>query len=228
MSETYVTVQGWVGSEPQFKEVGGRTPTATFRVGSTPRWQQPDGAWTDRPTTWFNVECWRALAQNTFESIHVGQPVIVSGRLRTREWTTDTGELRSRVVLDAVSVGHDLSRGTTVFTKSAPRTEAPWPDHLRQDPMSTPDPLTDPRDADTLTAPTNTAPTGRADAASASAPSPGSASTIPATTVAASAGAHAADAAAHSEPGLGAPYPPDEFTTTTLPLTPTTQEAEAA
>jgi len=191
MSETYVTVQGWVGSEPQFKEVGGRTPTATFRVGSTPRWQQPDGAWTDRPTTWFNVECWRALAQNTFESIHVGQPVIVSGRLRTREWTTDTGELRSRVVLDAVSVGHDLSRGTTVFTKSAPRTEAPWPDHLRQDPSDSA-----PSDADKVAAST-----GRADAA--------------ATT-------------STSEPGLGAPYPPDEFTTTTLPLTPTTQEAEAA
>ncbi|MET7280002.1 single-stranded DNA-binding protein [Kribbella sp. NPDC005582] len=245
MSETYVTVQGWVGSEPQFKEVGGRTPTATFRVGSTPRWQQPDGAWTDRPTTWFNVECWRTLAQNTFESIHVGQPVIVTGRLRTREWTTDAGELRSRVVLDAVSVGHDLSRGTTVFTKSAPRAEAPWPDQLRHDTSDSA-----PSDANKVAASTGARFTGEAStdatstggpdtlAASAGgantvaafpgAPSTGAADTVAALPGAASAGAAAAGAASTSEPGLGAPYPPDEFTTTTLPLTPTTREAEAA
>ena len=32
-----------------------------------------------------------------------------------------TGEKRSRTVLDAYSIGHDLSRGTTVFRKSPPR-----------------------------------------------------------------------------------------------------------
>ncbi|MFK4086594.1 single-stranded DNA-binding protein [Kribbella sp. NPDC020789] len=242
MSETYVTVQGWVGSEPQFKEVGGRTPQATFRIGSTPRRQQADGGWTDRPTTWFNVECWRTLAQNTFESVHIGQPVIVTGRLRTREWTTDAGEQRSRVVLDALSVGHDLSRGTTVFTKSSPRTEAPWPDHPRHDtPDSAPDTLAPsthaaaphnadplapsthaatPRNADLLAPSTGTAAPRNADTA---APSTGTAVPGDAAPVAAPGGAAAA-----SEPGLGAPYPPDEFTATTLPLTPTTREAEAA
>ncbi|TDD60955.1 single-stranded DNA-binding protein [Kribbella antibiotica] len=175
MSETYVTVQGWVGSKPQFREVGGRTPQVTFRIGSTPRYFQADQGWVDRPTTWFNVECWRGLAQNTFESVHVGQPVIITGRLRTYEWTTDDGERRSKVVLEALSVGHDLSRGTTIFTKSAPRAEAAWPD-------------------------TPTA-----------APAP-------------------ADSSSHSlpDPDLVAPFPPDEFAATSLPLTPTTREAEAA
>ncbi|MFB6718838.1 single-stranded DNA-binding protein [Kribbella sp. NPDC056345] len=177
--ETYLTVQGWVGSKPQFKEVGGRTPQVTFRIGSTPRQFHAERGWLDRPTTWFNVECWRALAQNTFESVQVGQPVIVTGRLRTHEWSTEAGEQRSKVVLDAISVGHDLSKGTTIFTKSAPRSDSGWTDQLRQD----------------ISAATDTV---------------------------------AAGAAAASEPGLGAPYPPDEFTTTTLPLTPTTREAEAA
>lgn len=178
--ETYLTVQGWVGSKPQFKEVGGRTPQVTFRIGSTPRQFNADRGWSDRPTTWFNVECWRGLAQNTFESVDIGQPIIVTGRLRTQEWTTEAGEQRSKVVLDAISVGHDLSKGTTTFTKSAPRSGSAWPDQLRQDTSaSTSDP-------------------------------------------------HNADPAATSEPGLGVPYPPDEFTTTPLPLTPTTREAEAA
>jgi single-strand DNA-binding protein len=125
LSETYVTVQGWIGSEPDFREVGGQTPRATFRMGSTPRqFDRSTGMYVDKPTTWFTVECWRALAQNAFDSVHVGQPVLVTGRLRTHEWTDDAGESRSRVVLEAFSLGHDLSRGTTTFTKNPPRSAA--------------------------------------------------------------------------------------------------------
>ncbi|GAA1704545.1 hypothetical protein GCM10009745_60090 [Kribbella yunnanensis] len=209
MSETYVTVQGWVGSEPQFKEVGGRTPQASFRIGSTPRHFQPERGWSDRPTTWFNVECWRALAQNTFESVHVGQPVIVTGRLRTYEWTTDAGEQRSRVVLDALSVGHDLSRGTTTFTKSAPRTEVVWPDPN----ALSPDPVAD-RAAATSgdPHPATATPNTPAHAASAATPTANPAAPEPSLL----------------DPDLVAPYPPDEFPAKPLPLTPTTREAEAA
>jgi single-strand DNA-binding protein len=125
LSETYVTVQGWVGSEPDFKEIGGQTARATFRIGSTPRtFDRNTGLFVDKPTTWFTVECWRALAQNAFDSVHVGQPVLVTGRLRTHEWTDDAGEPRSRVVLEAFSLGHDLTRGTTTFTKSSPRSSS--------------------------------------------------------------------------------------------------------
>lgn len=122
LGETYVTVQGWVGSDLDFKEIGGQTARATFRLGSTPRqFDRTLGTYVDKPTTWFTVECWRALAQNAFDSVHVGQPVIVTGRLRTHEWTDDAGESRSRVVLEAFSLGHDLTRGTTSFTKNPPR-----------------------------------------------------------------------------------------------------------
>ncbi|MGW1344699.1 single-stranded DNA-binding protein [Kribbella sp. NPDC002412] len=120
--ETYVTVQGWVGSDLDFKEIGGQTARATFRLGSTPRtFDRNLGTYVDKPTTWYTVECWRALAQNAYESVHVGQPILVTGRLRTHEWTDDAGETRSRVILEAFSLGHDLNRGTTTFTKTPPR-----------------------------------------------------------------------------------------------------------
>lgn len=121
LGETYVTVLGWIGSDPEFKEVGQR-PHAAFRLGSTPRqYDRTLQTYVDKPTTWFSVECWRGLAQNAFESLRIGQPVIVTGRLRTHTWTDDTGETRSRVVLEAFSVGHDLTRGTTTFTKNPAR-----------------------------------------------------------------------------------------------------------
>src|SRR5205823_4180710 len=66
----------------------------------------------------------RTLARNAFESIGLGHPVIVTGRLRTHEWTDESGEQRSRVILEAFSLGHDLNRGTARFTKNAPRSES--------------------------------------------------------------------------------------------------------
>jgi single-strand DNA-binding protein len=134
LGETYVTVLGWVGSAPDFKEVA-QTPHATFRMGSTPRqFDRTLGRYVDKPTTWFSVECWRGLAQNAFESVRIGQPVIVTGRLRTHEWTDDAGEQHSRVVLEAFSLGHDLTRGTTTFSKNPPRadslTPTPVPDPI--------------------------------------------------------------------------------------------------
>jgi single-strand DNA-binding protein len=124
IGDTYVTVQGWVGSGPDFKEVG-RQPHVTFRIGSTPRqFDKTSQRLVDKPTTWFTVDCWRILAQNAFDSIRTGQPVIVTGRLRTHEWTNEAGEQISKVILEAFSIGHDLSRGTATFTKNPPRAEA--------------------------------------------------------------------------------------------------------
>jgi single-strand DNA-binding protein len=121
LGDTHVTVQGWVGSKPDFKEIGGKVAHVSFRIGSTPRqFDRGSNMFVDKPTTWFSVECWRHLAQNAFESVHLGQPILVSGRLRTHEWTDESGTQRSRVVLEAFSLGHDLNRGTTTFTKAAP------------------------------------------------------------------------------------------------------------
>jgi single-strand DNA-binding protein len=43
--------------------------------------------------------------------------VIVSGKLRTREWTTEQGERRSVVELEANAVGPDLARCTATVRK---------------------------------------------------------------------------------------------------------------
>ena len=182
LSETYVTVQGWVGSDPDFKEIGGQVPHATFRIGSTPRqFDRALNTYVDKPTTWFSVECWRSLAQNAFESVRVGQPVIVTGRLRTHEWTDDAGESRSRVVLEAFSVGHDLTRGTTTFTRASARSATAG---SASEPASVPAVGSD----------------GEPASVPASAPAEASAS----------------------------PYPADEYSVTTLPLTADSQAPESA
>lgn len=118
MNETIVTVQGYVGTVPESREVGD-TEVTSFRVASTPRtFSQKDG-WADRETNWYTVNAWRGLARHCMSSLHQGEPVIVHGRLRTQVWQDSSGANRTTMVIEATSVGHDLTRGTSAFLKDS-------------------------------------------------------------------------------------------------------------
>ncbi len=56
-------------------------------------------------------------------SLRRGDPVLVGGRLRTNVWTKD-GIEHERLVLEATSVGHDLTWGTSAFRRVS-RTTVP-------------------------------------------------------------------------------------------------------
>jgi single-strand DNA-binding protein len=49
--------------------------------------------------------------------VRKGDPVIVIGRLRTQVWVKDAVQ-QERTVLEALTIGHDLSRGTSAFNRS--------------------------------------------------------------------------------------------------------------
>lgn len=115
MNETYVTVIGNVATEVSYGETGGGVPMASFRLACTERrYDRQRECWVDGETQWVTVTAWRALAVNLIGSLGKGEPVLVSGRLRVREWAEGEAK-RSRVEIDARSVGHDLTRGTTAF-----------------------------------------------------------------------------------------------------------------
>jgi single-strand DNA-binding protein len=119
MNETYVTVQGWLGNDVELRQAG-ETPVATFRVASTPRyWSRRDRGWTDGDTTWFTVNAWRSLGEHCAASLRRADPVVVHGRLTTQVWKDQDDRERVTLVVEAVSVGHDLSRGTSAFTRAA-------------------------------------------------------------------------------------------------------------
>lgn len=128
MTETVLTVVGHVGTDVDHRKVGESTDLSTFRLATTPRrWDRDQKAYVDGTTTWFTVQCWRHLAVHVRDSVRRGDPVVVVGRLKTEEWTRDDVR-HSRQYLEAGSVGHDLSRGTSTFTKAPRRAEAPTVD----------------------------------------------------------------------------------------------------
>ncbi len=72
--------------------------------------------WTDGPTSFYTVWAWRTLATNLAASVAIGEPLVVHGRLKVREEERDGGR-RTFVDVEAVAVGHDLSRGTAAFRR---------------------------------------------------------------------------------------------------------------
>ncbi|MGH3874443.1 MAG: single-stranded DNA-binding protein [Pseudonocardiaceae bacterium] len=119
-----MTVVGTLVSDMRPRRVG---PDATlvlnFRVACNERrFDKTSESWVDGESLYLPVNCWRRLAENA-ASLVKGDPVIVSGRLRTREWTTEQGERRSVVELEANAVGPDLARCAVTVRK--PRREQP-------------------------------------------------------------------------------------------------------
>jgi single-strand DNA-binding protein len=99
------------------REVG-ETQLVSFRVGSTPRYNKA-GTWVDGQTSWFTVNCWRQLGQNVQGSIKRGDAVVVHGRVRVDVWEREGQPSSVTWVVDATFVGHDLSKGTSRFEKTA-------------------------------------------------------------------------------------------------------------
>ncbi|MEO3779763.1 single-stranded DNA-binding protein [Micromonospora sp. B11E3] len=122
MFDTYVTIVGNVLTAPEWRRTTqSNTLVANFKVASTARRLDRDsGRWVDGNSLRVRVNCWRKLAEGVASSVMVGDPVVVVGRLYTRDWTDDAGNHRTLYELEAVAVGHDLSRGRARFLRNRP------------------------------------------------------------------------------------------------------------
>ena len=118
MNDTIVTLHGHVGGEVRLRQAGD-AQVASFRVASTPRrYQRKTDTWVDAETQWYTVSAWRGLADNVAASLSVGDPVVVHGRLSMQTWTNGAGIEVSSCEIEAMLVGHDLTRGTSRFTRA--------------------------------------------------------------------------------------------------------------
>ncbi|WP_330312041.1 single-stranded DNA-binding protein [Streptomyces sp. NBC_00523] len=116
MNETLVTLVGNAATAVEFRETasGGM---ARFRFAVTPRrWDRAKEVWADGHTSFYTVWAWRTLAANLTGSVAVGEPLVVHGRLKVREEELE-GQRRTFVDIEAVAVGHDLTRGTAAFRR---------------------------------------------------------------------------------------------------------------
>jgi single-strand DNA-binding protein len=122
VNETFATLVGNVATEVRTTTSQTGVPISSFRIASTTRrYERAKGGWADLDTLYVTVVCWRSLAENVAASLAKGDPVLVHGRLRMRQWAGDEGRSGTAVELEASTVGPDLSRGLTTFTRVRPR-----------------------------------------------------------------------------------------------------------
>ena len=123
--EAQVNLAGYVATDPKFKKVAGDISSARLRVAYTARRRDKEtGEWSDGPTSFVNIQCWRTLADNVRASVHKGEPVLVMGRLQVRRFEDQEGAPRTVVEIEAMSIGHDLTRGVAQFSRTR------WPSAL--------------------------------------------------------------------------------------------------
>jgi len=113
--ESQISLVGYVGNDVEFS-AGDGWQAARFRLGCTPRWRKGI-AWVNGETTWMTIRTYGNTALNVRDSVRKGDPMLVSGRLRTRIWKTVDGVKREQLVVEAYSLGHDLSRGVSTYIR---------------------------------------------------------------------------------------------------------------
>lgn len=117
MAET-LTVAGLVATTPRHLVTSDGLPITSFRLASaTRRFDSSTSKWVEGDTNWYTITAFRQLATNSAGSINKGDRIMVHGILRVRDW--DNGERSgTSVELEADAIGHDLTWGTSDFTRT--------------------------------------------------------------------------------------------------------------
>jgi len=115
---TTITITGLTATEPRHLVTSEGVAISSFRFASTDRrYNRATEKWEDGDTTWFTVSAFRGLAENVKASVKKGERLLVTGRLRIRDWETDERK-GTDVEIEADAIGHDLTWGTTHFTRN--------------------------------------------------------------------------------------------------------------
>ena len=125
--DTTVTITGNLTADPELRYTGAGTAVAAFTVAASRRvYDQGSGQWKDGDTLFLRCSAWRDLADHAAETLTKGMRVIVTGRLRQRQYETPDGDKRTVYEVEADDVGPSLKWATATIAKAA-RATVPHP-----------------------------------------------------------------------------------------------------
>ena len=117
MNDIITTVIGNAVTDVSLRVTSSGTSVASFRIASNSRrFDKSTNSWIEQEPSYLSVTAWSQLAENVALSVHKGQGLVVTGKLKVRQWE-EADKSGTNVEIDATSIGHDLNRGTSEFTK---------------------------------------------------------------------------------------------------------------
>jgi single-strand DNA-binding protein len=123
INEAHISLSGYVATQPALKWTRTGVPALNMRVAWTPRrMDRVTGEWIDMSTNFLTVYAYRKLAENAATCLRKGDPVVLRGRVSTRDFEDKNGHQRTALEVDAISFGHDMTRGVSTFQRVRPQT----------------------------------------------------------------------------------------------------------
>ena len=118
--DTPITVVGNLVADPELRFTPAGQPVATFRVASTPRIRDnATNEWKDGDSLFLTCNVWRQAAENVAESLQRGMRVIVTGRLKQRNYETKEGEKRTVFEVEVDDVGPSLRNASAKVNRAS-------------------------------------------------------------------------------------------------------------
>jgi single-strand DNA-binding protein len=112
MTITSTTITGNLTRDPEIRYTRDGQATTSLSVAVNRRWQNRQTEEWEESTSFFDIVCWRDLAENVALSLTKGTRLVVTGRLEERRWETEDGETRTKVELVADDIGASLRFAT--------------------------------------------------------------------------------------------------------------------
>jgi single-strand DNA-binding protein len=118
--DTPITVVGNLVADPELRFTPAGQPVATFRIASTPRIRDnASNEWKDGDSLFLTCNVWRQAAENVAESLQRGMRVIVTGRLKQRNYETKEGEKRTVYEVEVDDVGPSLRNASAKVNRAS-------------------------------------------------------------------------------------------------------------
>ncbi|MEY2468593.1 MAG: single-strand DNA-binding protein [Actinomycetota bacterium] len=121
MTDNNVTLVGNITRDPELRFTPAGAANASFGLAVNRRWQNRQTNEWEEKVSFFNIVCWREMAENAAESLTKGMRVVVTGRLEQRSWETNEGEKRTVVEINADEIGPSLRWASASVTRNERR-----------------------------------------------------------------------------------------------------------
>ena len=99
-----LTLVGNLGSTPEMRYTPSGVAVTSFRLAVNRNWTSSEGEQKEK-TTWFNITCWRGLAETVNQYLDKGRQVLVVGTVdEARPWVDREGNQRASIEITADEV----------------------------------------------------------------------------------------------------------------------------
>jgi len=113
-----VTLVGNITRDPELRFTPSGQATASFGLAVNRVWNDRQTNERKEAVSFFDVVCWREMAENVSESLTKGSRVLVTGRLEQRSWDSPDGDRRSKIEIVADEIGPSLRWATAEVRKN--------------------------------------------------------------------------------------------------------------